>query len=484
MKNKYIANAAYIFLALVVLVFAGSFIVYLKIKPQANKTNAQVATSNPVTFNDASTWEFLYSPGMPAKPAASPGGGWYFDFPVHQGDFSVCLNPATVSKCNSVNWVSTRYFQPLTQNNRNAITMDVDITTTGNPVFNRFDTSNGSTVPASARFILYYRYGNGEEYARWWSNPLTMYLKPGRQTLTVPFKPDQWSSVYGKKASDNPTALSWFNDTLSTGGAIGIVFGGGSFFGHGINVSNGTARFTVKNFALTSVASVNTPTYQQSGVVNSASYTNSMSKDSLATVFGKDLTSKNCTSAGNFVDTICDTKVYVNNVAVKLVYASPTQINFLLPSNVGSLAFRVNSSGVDGSKFNINVLDSAPSVYTQNSSGKGLASAQHWNNPKYKNGTPITLTSPFETKNAFILYLTGLGSYRSSLNKKPTVKINNITVPATAINFADKSSTGLDQINITGLDIASFNITSGTKNYPIQVCTSICSQITDLSIKK
>ena len=43
---------------------------------------------------------------------------------------------------------------------------------------------------------------------------------------------------------------SGFKELLGKMGNIGLTFGGGCFFGHGVNVSGGSAKFIVTGFAI------------------------------------------------------------------------------------------------------------------------------------------------------------------------------------------------------------------------------------------
>jgi hypothetical protein len=74
--------------------------------------------------------------------------------------------------------------------------------------------------------------------------------KPGEITLTVPLTPDQWSSVYGKVENYNADSLAGFEDALRNLGEIGMTFGGGCFFGHGVNVSDGTAHIALISYTI------------------------------------------------------------------------------------------------------------------------------------------------------------------------------------------------------------------------------------------
>ena len=79
------------------------------------------------------------------------------------------------------------------------------------------------------------------EFGRWWSDPVSYTLAAnGLVTISVPFDPSQWTSVYGKRGNLDQTTLSAFNAMLANPGNLGMTFGGGCFAGHGVNVVNGT----------------------------------------------------------------------------------------------------------------------------------------------------------------------------------------------------------------------------------------------------
>ncbi len=77
--------------------------------------------------------------------------------------------------------------------------------------------------------------------------PAGDHLATGQHSITVPLTPDQWSSVLGKKGSAAPLE---FAEALRGVDKVGMTFGGGCFFGHGVNVSGGEATFTLKDFAI------------------------------------------------------------------------------------------------------------------------------------------------------------------------------------------------------------------------------------------
>jgi hypothetical protein len=54
-----------------------------------------------------------------------------------------------------------------------------------------------------------------------------------------------WSSVFGKYPDDPefPEAMVGWHRTLAEPGSVGLTFGIGCAYGHGVRVENGTAQF-------------------------------------------------------------------------------------------------------------------------------------------------------------------------------------------------------------------------------------------------
>ena len=191
-------------------------------------------------------WRIQYSPSMPADPTAGGPGVWYLDFPTDPNYPGCILN----SNCDSLNYVTTSYSGPAP----NSVSMTFQILTTGAPTFNyAMDSDNTCTTPATVRLFLERRNDNfSAEFYRWWANPTAYDLQPtsGNMTLTVPLAPDQWSSVYGKAGNYDATARAGFQDAVTDLERVGMTFGGGCFFGHGVNVSGGTARFVLIDYTV------------------------------------------------------------------------------------------------------------------------------------------------------------------------------------------------------------------------------------------
>ena len=134
---------------------------------------------------------------------------------------------------------------------RGNVIVRFSIVSTGPVVFNSLDPiSGGCVIPTSVRpFIWANANGNGE-YDRWWSNPASAPLKDGTATIGVPLSPEAWSSVNGKFGNANAETKYNFARAILNVSRLGVTFGGGCSFGHGVNVSGGQAQFVLTELAI------------------------------------------------------------------------------------------------------------------------------------------------------------------------------------------------------------------------------------------
>ena len=173
---------------------------------------------------------------MPPNPSSAELG-WSFDFPrgtdcKHKHD------------CPGVHYVTTQYRKPIPVNA--TLITSFQIMTQGEVRFNyRLEASNTCFSPATVRAFL--QRADDDLYAasgRFWSNPIATILAPGNFTMVIKLHPDQWTNVEGEHDRAGFEAL------LGKMGNVGITFGGGCFFGHGVNVEGGSARFVMSSFAI------------------------------------------------------------------------------------------------------------------------------------------------------------------------------------------------------------------------------------------
>jgi hypothetical protein len=109
---------------------------------------------------------------------------------------------------------------------------------------------NTCVYPANARPFFWSNNNGAGEFDRWWANRDAFVLASGQVTLTVPLIGDRWSSVYGKLGSTDAAASAGFASALSHVSSIGLTFGGGCFFGHGVYLDSGSATFTILNYSV------------------------------------------------------------------------------------------------------------------------------------------------------------------------------------------------------------------------------------------
>jgi hypothetical protein len=67
--------------------------------------------------------------------------------------------------------------------------------------------------------------------------------------LTAPLIGSAWSSVYGKQGDVDAAAVAGFRTTVGAVENIGLTFGG-TYAGHGVNISGGNARFICTSYAV------------------------------------------------------------------------------------------------------------------------------------------------------------------------------------------------------------------------------------------
>jgi hypothetical protein len=131
---------------------------------------------------------------------------------------------------------------------RGPVIISYSVETTGSPIFDfHTNPNNTGTAPSSARIMVQRRGDDfsgsgGYEHYRFWSTVGARELAAGSFVISSSLDPAQWISVYGKRGSDVPAD---FAACMSDAEYIGVTFGGGSFYGHGVFVRNGSAMFRI-----------------------------------------------------------------------------------------------------------------------------------------------------------------------------------------------------------------------------------------------
>jgi|ERR1700733_120306 len=176
---------------------------------------------------DPHNWIILYSSGMPQNPSADLAGAWSFHFPSYEAG-------------GHVNYVQTPFNKTTTLRNV-TITFTVE---SDDPRYHVMDDKDH--LPATFHVFMERQNDNLEaEGGRFWAQPSKYNLGSDDNhqiTITVPLTSDCWTDVDGKNNSDS------FQDLLKNIGWIGITFGGQFFFGHGVALAGGSAKFVLVDF--------------------------------------------------------------------------------------------------------------------------------------------------------------------------------------------------------------------------------------------
>ena len=189
--------------------------------------------------------------------------------------------------------------------------------------------------------------------------------------------------------------------------------------------------------------------------VSAANYVANVAPDSIVALFGSNLANSTYFAPSiPLPTTLGGTTVSVNGIQASLLYVSPTQINYILPSSVGegTATVEVKVGGTLVGKGTATVVNVAPALFTITSDGKGVPAGystfdnitlKALNNP---DGTTRPLDAGTTLKPDYVvLFGTGFRK-RSSLNNVQ-VFVGGVLAP---IDYAGSQNgfVGLDQLNI------------------------------------
>ncbi|MGB9458908.1 MAG: hypothetical protein WCB12_22885 [Bryobacteraceae bacterium] len=235
------------------------------------------------------------------------------------------------------------------------------------------------------------------------------------------------------------------------------------------------------------------PAYTAAGIVNASDYSpGPFAPSSVLSLFGANLawTTESVTpdnlAAGSLPNELAEVRLYVDSVEpVPLLYVSPTQINFLVPSDQipGDVTVTVVRQGVCGPTVTVTLVDAAPALFVMNG---GFAIAQDWNT----NYTLMTSDVPAHAGDIAVLYATGLGHtdppWASGVVAQSAAYITAMTTLQVLLNGAAIDSHLVLYAGVTpgysGLYQINFTIPPGTGANP-EIRVQIGPQISIPSIK-
>jgi uncharacterized protein (TIGR03437 family) len=191
------------------------------------------------------------------------------------------------------------------------------------------------------------------------------------------------------------------------------------------------------------------------GVVNAANYGTALAPGGIAAAFGSNLaTGVYAATALPLQTSLGGTVVAVNGVAAQLFYASPTQVNFIVPPATapGEAAVSVTVNGAPAAAGTVTISQVAPALFTASADGRGVPAGfstfdgvnlQLLSNPD-GSARPVAAGTD-ATPNYLELYGTGLRGRTSLDAVRVTVGGEQAEVLYAG---AHQVFAGLDQLNI------------------------------------
>lgn len=175
-------------------------------------------------------WETISDPQP--FPLGNDASHLVFDFPT-SGSMHYLFTPSTLSAL------------------RGTLVVTLQVSTNGPVLFESLEPqSSACPIPSSVRPLIWSNNNGNGAYDRWWSNPRSYALAPGSATISVPLQAEYWSSVNGRFGNADGDTRFNFEKALLNVTRLGLTFGGGCSFGHGIRISGGAARFALSEYAI------------------------------------------------------------------------------------------------------------------------------------------------------------------------------------------------------------------------------------------
>jgi uncharacterized protein (TIGR03437 family) len=171
----------------------------------------------------------------------------------------------------------------------------------------------------------------------------------------------------------------------------------------------------VASVALCGSLCAQAPDYISAGIVNASDFSpGPFAPGSVLSLFGINLSfsteaiTTRDVMAAKLPTQLAGIQVYVDNVPAPLLYASPTQINFLMliEQIPGDVSVTVVRQGIRGPPVTITLSDAAPALFVTDG---GFAVAQDWN----AGYAVLTAAAPAHAGDVVVLYATGLGRTNS-----------------------------------------------------------------------
>jgi len=183
--------------------------------------------------------------------------------------------------------------------------------------------------------------------------------------------------------------------------------------------------------------------------VSAASFSaDALTPEAIAAAFGTGLATTTATANTTPLPTeLAGTKIRVNGILAPLFFASPAQMNFLVPAGVltGGAVVEIVSGDNTLSRGAINLASSAPGLFTSNASGTGAPAAVVTKDGVNFTaaGNPDGSPNPVDAGDYLVLFGTG---FRRASAAAVTLTIGGRSAPVLFVG-AQGGFAGLDQLN-------------------------------------
>lgn len=220
----------------------------------------------------------------------------------------------------------------------------------------------------------------------------------------------------------------------------------------------GPQRSTGRYFTIASASKLNTIAPV---TVDAAAYGASVGPDSIVTMFGTKLSTGTAAAAAlPLPTTLSGTTVYVSGVPAPLLFVSPGQINYLIPSGIapGTASVVVVSGDGTISQGQVVITPTAPAIFTTRADGTGAPAAvastpDMPNNFSLLVGNPDGTPRPLDVGGFVSLFGTGFRFAQNSdltnangVAESVTLTIGGVSVTSLFVG-PQGQFVGLDQIN-------------------------------------
>jgi len=174
-----------------------------------------------------SDWNILFSKNMPAHPSVHSAGGWQFEL-KDNSEVHYVLEKASDKVRNAMSDNGSRL----------EVSMKVDCRKGC-----EFEATQGTT-PAAVTVMIRKKRDDAltDANGRFWCGSSRITLAVGTYSVTCPLDRSAWTNVDGHK----PSSEEW-NNMLKNLGEVGVTFGG-TFYGHGVRMSSGSAVISMLKF--------------------------------------------------------------------------------------------------------------------------------------------------------------------------------------------------------------------------------------------